>query len=250
MHRFGFTAIALFVVASGSQAVLIAHYEAEDNAFDTTGAHHGTVQNGAGFDSGQFGRAFRLNGSNQYVSALDSSAFAFGSNSFSLSTWVNFDTIRLGGTGSIPNVFVAQDEGGGSTKKWIFYYDNNGIGFHINGPGGSVFLSAAFTPTVGAWTMFSLTRSGSTYTFYANGSSIGTASSGLAINDGAAPLTIGQAEGLGFVDGRLDDVRIYDHELSASEVHDLYAPVPEPFTMGLAGLALAAAARRRLRKSA
>lgn len=44
-------------------------------------------------------------------------------------------------------------------------------------------------------------------------------------------------------------VRALDGYMSVDDF-TLSAPVPEPFTMGLAGLALAAAARRRLRKSA
>ena len=249
MRRVSVAGIVLFVVASGSQAVLIAHYEAEANAFDSTGDHNGMMENGAGFDTGRFGWAFALDGANDYVSAPDSPAFTFGSGNFSLSTWVNFDSIRSGVAGSLPNVFVGHDEGSTVVNKWVFFYAGDGLGFHING-GGSVFLAKAFTPVVGDWNMFSLTRSGDTFTFYANGASLGTASSSVAIGDAAAELTIGQAQGLGYLDGRIDDVRIYNHALSATDVGDLYNPVPEPFTMGLSALAFAAAARRRLRKSA
>src|SRR2546426_1845715 len=52
-----------------------------------------------------------------------------------------FRSVRTGGATSLPNVFIAQDEGGGGTNKWVFFHDGSGFGFHINGPStGSVFL--------------------------------------------------------------------------------------------------------------
>lgn len=238
MRQTAFTAMALIAVALTTQSTcsadLIAYYQAEGNANDSAGGHDGTLVNGAGFGPGEFGQAFKLNGSNQYVSVPDSPAWAFGNNPFTISLWANFDSIRQDILGQLPNVFVGQDEGAGTTNKWVFFYDGNGnLAFHINGPG-FVFLTAptSFVPLVGDWHLYSLTRSGSTYTFYADGVSLGTAISSLAIPDANAPLTIGQAEGVGFVNGRLDDVRIYDRALSGAEIAGLRS-VPEPASVAM-----------------
>jgi hypothetical protein len=244
----GLTGCALVIggLVPQAHATLLAYYQAEGNANDSAGTHNGTLINGASFGAGQFGQAFQLNGTNQYVSVPDDPAWAFGANAFTISLWANFSSIRQGSVGSLPNVFVAQDNGGGGTNKWVFFYDGLGdLAFHINGPG-SAFLTAptTFTPAVGAWHMFSITRSASTYTFYGDGVSLGTASSSLSIPDATVPMTIGESEGIGFLAGRIDDVRIYNQALSATEIAAL---VPEPATIAVLGLGIAAMLRRRKR---
>jgi hypothetical protein len=64
-------------------------------------------------------------------------------------------------------------------------------------------------------------------------------------------LTIGQAEGLGFFDGGLDEIRLYGNALSPSEVMAL-ATVAEPGTLALLGGAMMvlATARKRMRGGA
>ena len=202
---------------------LVNWWPGEGNAEDIQSGHNGAPQNGVTFDAGKVGQAFRLDGGNDYVQMPDNPAWAFGSNSFTLDLWVNFDAVRGGGVGSLPNVFLGQDEGGGNTRKWVFFYGDGGLTFHINGPAGSGFIGpVAFTPIVSQWHHLALTRSGSTYSFYADGTLLGTRTSALAIPDVNAPLTIGQAEGLGFVDGRLDEIDIFDRALSTAEILSIY----------------------------
>ena len=235
-----------------ADAIPIAYYAAENNADDSAGSHDGSLISSAGFGTGIAGQAFSLNGSSQYVSVPDSSAWAFGSGDFTLALYANFDTIKTGSLGALPNVFVGQSNGPGPTNKWVFFYDGNGnLGFHINGPS-SAFLTPGTTiaPAAGDWHHYAVTRSGSTYTFYFDGTSVGTASSSISIPDSTAALTIGQAEGLGYFDGLLDELRIYDSALSASEIAALATPVPEPGTLALIGLGAAGLAWRRRRQRA
>jgi hypothetical protein len=245
------------LAAAPSRAILIAHWAADGNVLDSAGSHHGALINGATFGAGKFGQAFSLNGSNQYVSAPDSADWAFGSGDFSLALWANFDTVKPGGLGGLPNVFLGQDEGGGSTNKWIFFQgEANKSAFHINTPGGGSFIAAtAGAPAVGEWEHYAVTKSGTTYTFYRNGLSVGTAIDTRPIPNASASLTIGQAEGLGFFDGRLDDIRIYNNALSGDDVFRLWNPalqvddVPEPGVLGLlAGICAAGLIARRGRR--
>ncbi len=233
-------ALVFGLLAVEADASLIAWYQGEGNANDSAGTHHGTLQGGAGYGSGVFGHAFSLNGSPQRMTAPDDPAWAFGAGAFSMSLWVNFSQIAQGGLGGAPNVFLGQDEGPGPTNKWVFAYDGLGtLYFHINGPG-LTFITAptAINPTVNSWHMYSMTRSGTTYTFYYDGVSLGTANDGLNIPDSASPLEIGEVEGLGWLHANVDDTRIYNHALTSGEVASL---VPEPSTfvvIGLAGLGL------------
>lgn len=245
------------------QAATIAFWSGNGNANDSVGGHHGTLVNGAGFAAGQFGQeAFSLSSaSSQYISVPDSTAWDFGSSPFSIAMWVNFTSISGAGLGSGGNALMGHDEGGGATNKWFFSYTSDGrLGFHINSGGPTVFLTSpsASPVSTGTWNLFAITRSGSTYTFYENTTSLGTVANSTVIPAIAAPLTIGQTgEGIGFVNGRLQNVQIFDHALSASEISELVNPVPEPSALvgwvlawGSLGMYRFCQRRQRLRRSA
>ena len=79
-----------------------------------------------------------------------------------------------------------------------------------------------FSPAVGQWYHLAVTRSGSTYTIYINGAASGSATNAYTIPDPNAPLTIGQAENLGFMKGRLDEVTVYNRALAPEEIQAVY----------------------------
>lgn len=171
------------------------------------------------------GNAIDLNGSSGYVSVPDSDNWAFGTGDFSISTWVNFDTIRAGAASSIPNIFVAQDEGGGSTNKWVFFLaDSTTVYFHINAAGPSTFITGPnISPVTGQWYNIVITRSGgSSYSFYVDGELKSTASDSQGVPNANVALTIGESEGIGYLDGKEDEIRIYNRAISAGEVRHLY----------------------------
>jgi hypothetical protein len=240
-----------FGVSADVRAATIAFWSGNGNANDSVGGHNGTLENGAGFAAGQFGQqAFSLNsGNSQYISVPDSTAWDFAGNPFSIAMLVNFTSISGGGLGSGGNALMGHDEGGGPTNKWFFSYLSDGtLGFHINNGGSGVFLTSPSASPVapGTWNLFAITRSGSTYTFYENSTSLGTVVDSTALPAIAAPLTIGQTgEGIGFVNGRLQNVQIFDTALSASEVAGL---VPEPSTLAGCAVALGSLVMYRFRR--
>lgn len=220
-----------FCLNANVRAGTIAFWSGNGNANDSVGGNNGTLVNGAGYAAGQFGQqAFSLaSASSQYISVPDSPVWDFGSSPFSIAMWVNFTSISSAGIGAGGNALMGHNEGSGGNNKWFFSYVSDGtLGFHINDGGSGVFLTSptASAVSAGIWNLFAITRDGSTYTFYENTTSLGTVSNGTVIPSIAAPLTIGQAgEGIGYVDGRLQNVEIFNTALSASEIAAL---VPEP----------------------
>lgn len=245
-----FTVVPAFVfllLVPTARADLIAHWAGDGNADDSVADRDGTLVGGAGFGAGKIGQAFSLDGGNDYVSVPDDDLWSFGNDPFTIAMFVNFDTVKSF------NVLAAHDTGPGNTNKWNYYFQSDGrFVFLVNasiGPDDTMYSTTTFNPTVGQYHHIALTRSGTDYTFYADGVSLGTASSSVFIPPTGAQLTFGQAAGIGYLDGRLDEIRIYDEALSASQISQLASTaVPEPSSMALlsaASVGLLAYRRRR-----
>src|SRR5438876_3628289 len=76
----------------------------------------------------------------------------------------------------------------------------------------------AFSPQINHWYHLAVTRSGSTFTACVDGVPIGSATDAEAVPNPNAPLTLGQAENIGFLPGRLDEMTIYRRALAAEEI--------------------------------
>ncbi len=158
-----------------------------------------------------------------YLVVPDSNQWAFGAKDFTIELWANFNTPGGGSIGHPSHIFIGNDEGPGTRNKWFFALGGGFLNFHINGPAtGSTFLPLVpFSPVVGQWYHLAVVRSASTYTIYVDGLARGSATNGIVIPNPNAPLTIGQAEFLGFVSGKLDEISIYDRGLTSNEIKAL-----------------------------
>jgi hypothetical protein len=198
---------------------LVAWWPGDGNADDILGGHNGNLENGATFTTGLVGQAFSFDGSDDFVQAPDSPKWAFDSNDFTIDLWVNFNSV-----GTI-DALVANDEGSGALNKWIFLLNNGQLQFHINSPTignpGVNIGSTSFSPNPGEWHHVAVTRSGTSYTFYVDGTPGSSVTNSMAVPDANAALTIGEGENNFFVNGLIDEVEIFDRALSTSEIQDI-----------------------------
>lgn len=173
---------------------------------------------------GQVDGALRFDGVDDYVGVGDSDLWAFGSNDFTIDLWANFDVPGGGSVGHPGDIFIGSDEGPGTQNKWFFALGGGVLNFHINGPStGSFFLvQAPFSPNIGQWYHLAVTRNGNTYTIFVDGTPIGSEVNAVAIPNANAPLTIGQAESLGFMNGLLDEVTIYNRAVTQGELQAIF----------------------------
>jgi len=175
--------------------------------------------------AGEVGDALSFNGTNQYVGVVDSPLWAFGTENLTIEFWVNFASAPGGSTGEPADIFIGNDEGGGDRNKWFFAIGGGHLEFHINSPslGPQFFPLVPFSPTVGQWYHLAVTRTGSTYTIYINGVASGSAVNANAIPTANAPLTIGMAEDIGFMNGALDEMTVYNQALSPAQILSIAA---------------------------
>jgi hypothetical protein len=137
-----------------------------------------------------------FNGSNQYLNTSSSSAFAFGTNDFTIETWI------------YPNSL--------SGRLWYFSSDRDNV--DLNGNGGIFYFgeggirnSATNTViTVGTWHHIALVRASGTLTLYVKGVSV-MSQSGIGYNSTAnrsIDIAYSAAQGNGYFTGRMSNFRI------------------------------------------
>ena len=207
---------------------LVAYWPFNGNANDYSGnGNHGTVI-GAILTDDRFGNAdsaYSFDGINDLISIPDKPIWTLGTKPFTVALWVKLRQIK----GRDP--FIGHDEGSGERNKWIFWYDARGhdkprgpaLRFHINSPSlrptDTVF--SPWNPTVGEWYHVAVTRSNNSYSLFINGKNVASENDDNNIPDPNYPLTIGKAEAY-YLNGLIDDVRIYNRALSETEIKKLF----------------------------
>lgn len=225
------------------RADLVAHWAFEGNANDSAGSNHGTNHGGT-WTTGKIGGAISLNGSSNYVGVPASSTLDF-SGSYSISAWLK--------PTATPDHHM----------NWFGYYDEQTTGRNFVlrvYPGGKIryasYGDAIDEPNVmnfGEWNHVTAVYDYGTSmgTVYFNGSAIISDDLTSYLGD-LVTTTIGKwnvsFEPQGYFDGLIDEVGVWDHALSPSEVMDVYVNgIPEPSTLFLFGIGTCLLARYRRR---
>lgn len=180
------------------------------NVRDRSGqGNHGNLSGQSATTSaeGKMGQALSFDGVNDKVVFTSTN---YGT-THSISFWINYrdtsDGVVIGGVNNNYGAYVSSPGLAG-----LLYYSANSNNVNV---GHSGFVK-------GQWYHITIVRSGTSVSFYKNGSQIGTTQT-LASNDSLSLSTLGSYSIDTFFTGMLlDDVRIYNRTLSASEIGQLY----------------------------
>jgi hypothetical protein len=181
-----------------------------------------TLINGAAWGAGHSGSAVVLDGSDDYVTVA---APGLPTGDFTYEAWVFLDRADV-----FQTILEALDGLGGAELEFDI---SPGGALQVWSNGAQRLQSSTAVP-VGTWAHVSLMRSGSTLRTYINGDPAGpTGTDGGALAFGSCPLLMGVDADSGctgalngFLQGRLDDVRIYNRALTQSEIQaDMNTPV-------------------------
>ncbi len=194
-------------------------------ASDASGNGKNATVTGGTWVAGKIANAVNLSGSTQYVSAPAGVVSTL--NDFTISTWVkvaaNSTWARIFDFGANSNTYMFLAPTAGSTIRFAITTSGNGAEQVING-------TAALG--TGAWHHVAVTHIGNTGTLYVDGVSVGT-NANMTLRPSSMGSTpnnyIGKSQFADpYLNGQVDDFRIYNRGLSGPEVQSLFNGITNP----------------------
>jgi glucose/arabinose dehydrogenase len=217
--------ITITVGTGGGQAPgLVAAYSFNEGAgsvLNDVSAHgnNGAIANGS-WTTGKNGNALSFNGTSSMVTIPDSAALDF-TTSFSIEAWVNPSA-----SGNWATVAFKERPGGMLYSLYANNGTNHSLGqVYLNG--GEQNAGSSSGVPLNTWTHLSSTYDGSSLRLYVNGVLTSTTPIAGSLAATSDPLRIGgNSIWAEFFRGRIDDVRLYNRTLGASEIqHDMNTPL-------------------------
>jgi hypothetical protein len=203
------------------------------SASDSSGnGNTGTLVDGPTWTTGGMnnGALTFVAATSQYVSVPYSSIFDFGTGSFTVSAWMKANSLPA--TQHAAAAQLVGKQAPNESKGWgLQFQDSSGTGkagLYINDAAGHYATYINSTPlSLGVWyhLVFIVDRSTNTLRSYVNGIKYGSEPSiaGYGNVDYTNTLFIGsERTDLSFFDGTIDDARVYNRALSATDVKALY----------------------------
>jgi hypothetical protein len=199
----------------------IHRYQFEGNANDSgSSIANGVLVNGPTFVAGRAGQALNLDGSNDHVSLP--AGVVSGLGDFTISTWVKLDVsgawrrICDFGSSTTANMFLTPQSSSNAPRFAIT----------TSGSGGEQRINGSAALPTGVWKHLAVTLAGNTGRLYVDGVQVGQNTS-MTLRPSSLGSTsnnwLGRSQYADpYLDGQLDEFRIYSRALSASEILALF----------------------------
>ena len=198
--------------------------------YDLSGiGNTGTLTNGPTFSSQNSG-SIVFDGTNDFINLPNTNLLTFGTNPFSIEFWM-YSTYIFPGSGGVYKTILSnyssyQSDFGSYFYLALFNLQNstlqNKVGV-LDHTGNFLDFSFSVPIVPNQWTHIALTRNGSTFTWYKNGTL--QVSTSVASNNFSGVRTSkigGGVSSIGTFEGRLPLMRIYNKTLTAQEISQNY----------------------------
>lgn len=193
---------------------MVSLWSGDGHPFDLVGTHHGTMMNGAAYEPGKVGRAFSLDGTDDYVE-VGSGLGSFGSAPFTIDFW-------LYSRNDGDNTYIVGKSHPDHGLGWDIRLNANAVRVAgIDGWAFNITSDASITPN--RWHHVALSADETTATLYINGIPKGT-SPRSTISDTTNPARIGYTTNFGGTafSGLIDEVAVHSRALTEEEVGAIY----------------------------
>jgi hypothetical protein len=210
------------ITVNAPSTELVARYTFDNTAADSSGnGYDATLTGTTSYAAGHSGDALVLDGSSGYASLP--SGIVSSLSDFTVSTWVKAGDVDTWsrifdfGTGTTKYMFLTVNAA--SYPRYAITASGYSAEIKVNG-------TAAFT--TGAWHHVAITQSGNTATLYIDGAAAATNTGATLSPSGLGATTqnyIGKSQFSTdpYLNGSVDDFRIYSRALSAAEISAIYA---------------------------
>jgi hypothetical protein len=202
---------------------LIGYWPFDGDAVDHSGGRRDlTLFGNAGFGDGLLGESLDLPGEFDAYAAreIDDHVFDFGGSDFTVQVWVNYNSNVREQT--LIEKFYGADGPGWTLSSFVgpstahFYADSRAVGLY----------SLTEDETLGVWRHVVARRTDTLFDLFYDGQLVDTGDFAGEIQESTVPLMIGQRNFLDprdfSVDGRIDEVAIWNRALSDDEIAGLY----------------------------
>lgn len=199
----------------------VAHWKLDEVsgiiAVDSAGGHHGTLTNEPVWEAGQINGALRFDGSDDYINVPHDDTLSL-TETMTFVAWVNASSY-----GSSYQTIISKDDGGAGSNFWFGTWRQELVfGFYSGGIFKGVFTTG-LNLQAGTWYQLaaSFDNASDQVRLYVNGAEAQTGTLADSPSAVSADAAIGRSPDGEYWRGLLDDVRIYDSVLPASEIADL-----------------------------
>lgn len=196
---------------------IVSWWRADDNAWDVMNLNNGVLQNGATFSPGVVGKAFELDGIDDFVQARPTSGLPVGAAPRTVEFWfrtplnlsVNTESALFQyGTPSVSQMFGLITSGNASGRLYFYGHADDLAGTTVLEPD--------------TWYHTAVTYDGATVRLYLNGSLDASGAKTLNTVLDTNGITIGSRPGSSKWKGQIDEPTLYNRALSAAEVAAIY----------------------------
>jgi hypothetical protein len=196
---------------------LVGHWKLDGTGTDYSGSGNAATLYGPTWSAGRLGQALDFDGSDDYATVTDSAVLRL--DRMTVAFWLRKDgepalRTRLIGKG---------DSGGTQSDRNYGVWEEDGAGKHINfkfqtQSGAWADFNSTVELDVGRWYHVACSYDGSTAAVYIDGLLAGRqAIEGVPVTS-TAPLRFGYVSGYAYLNGALDDVRLYNRALNPAEI--------------------------------
>ncbi len=218
--------VVLGLAASTAVADLVAYYPLDEGsgntATDASGnGHNGTLNGDPRWIAGKFGQALEFPGTAGSCVDLGTWNPSEGTNQLTIALWVKWNGLSGQWQGLISK---RNSWGPAPIGEMMWFLEANqttGVLWFGRRDGGGVSSSGQTLPE-GEWQHLAITCDGTTATMYRDGEQFNSGSFTLgSMTDAGLQIGSGYINGGGPFNGAVDDVRIYNHALTAEEIQDV-----------------------------
>ncbi|WP_428309635.1 LamG domain-containing protein [Hydrocarboniphaga sp.] len=199
---------------------LVAYFPFDGNTADATANHNDGVNMGATLTTDHYGNpnsAYAFDGT-VYISVPNSESLASLKKQYSVTAWVKV----AAWTYALAPMICK-----GTTPTHAQYRPSFNASGYFDLHGG-VAVDTSFSPALNTWYFIAATWNNGTAKVFVNGAQIGKVTGALPVevNDEALEIGRDQPGSVEYLNGALDEIRIYNRTLSEAEITELYGPPP------------------------